>query len=315
MKRAFTLAEVLITIGIIGIIVVILVPTISVINNKLYDNARKQIEAKLTTTMKVLNAKGILEPTTTTDKFVDILEKNLKVVKRCNKNDLDQCFTNNATLIKNASNTKEKINLLELKTGVSLGQGDNNSDNVGLILADGVTMILTYNLNCDVDQYNNDKPVDKCLRAIYDINGLGNPNTINQDIGLFNASLSKVSNACIEINGFCADLTNTSYTPILEAPFDGIPDEENGNSIAANQWAGAKSACAEKGMRLPTLSEFTQMWYTDGVNMPAGYYFTSEEIDERHIYTTQSYTQSPGELSYPKLTGSKSAKYNARCVK
>lgn len=315
MKKAFTLAEVLITIGIIGIIVIILVPTINVINDRLYNNARKQVEAKLTTIMKVMNAKGVLETTNTTDEFVDILEKNLKIIKRCNNKNLEECFTNNAMLIKGTSDKKEKINTTELKTGETLGQGDNKSDNVGLILADGVTMILTYNLNCDIDQYNNDKPVDKCLRAIYDINGFANPNTINQDIGLYNASLNKVSNACIKINNFCADLTNTTYTPVLEAPFDGIPDSENNNSISANFWAGARNACEDKGMRLPTLAEFTQMWYTEGVNMPAGSYFTIEEVDEKQVYVTQSYNPSPATLSYPKLTMSKTSKYFARCVK
>ena len=284
-QNAFTLAEVLITLGIIGVIAVLLVTTINQVTSRVEERARKQVETKLTEVMKVMNAKGLLQRTSSTDEFVDILEKNLKIIKKCNADNLKQCFSDDVVYYMTKDETQKKlVKMSDLKVGTQLGQLDNDTENVGLVLADGTSLILTYDMYCKVNQYDNTLPVDKCLKAVYDTNGLANPNTINKDVGFFNASIADVASACMDIGGLCVDTSNTSYVPVAEEPFTGTASSENGNSTELNWWAGARLACENKGMRLPTRAEAYQMLQNKELLNLKTEYWTNESTKASSVY-------------------------------
>ncbi len=311
MKKAFSLAEVLITIGVIGIIAVILIVTINQVISKVEERSRKQVEAKLTNVMKVMNAKGVLQRTTSTEEFVDLLEKNLKIIKKCNANNLKNCFSDDVLYYITKDETQKKlIKMSDLKDGTKLGQLDNDTENVGLVLADGTSLILTYDLFCKVDQYDNTLPVDKCLKAVYDTNGLGNPNTINKDVGFFNASIKDVASACMDIGGLCVDTSNTTFVPIAEEPFTGVATAENGNSVEFNSWAGARVACENKGMRLPTRAEAYQIIQNKDILKFNGYTWVGEEVND-----TSAYYISTGFIGTAIKKVNNGLVGNARCVK
>ncbi len=92
--------------------------------------------------------------------------------------------------------------------------GDYNSDNVGIITADGTPMILSYNKKCEsldpMKTYgwstSNGKPESNatagCVAAVFEINGNGRPNTFRKDVIAFNAN-GLGSSCAVEVNGKC----------------------------------------------------------------------------------------------------------------
>ena len=91
----FTLAEVLITLCIIGIVAAITVP--SLINNyqeKIWKTASNVFEIKLKASPKAMNLKKELKNNDTTKKFVSKLAKNFRTFNICDKNHLTDCFAN-----------------------------------------------------------------------------------------------------------------------------------------------------------------------------------------------------------------------------
>ena len=290
MKRnfnAFTLAEVLITIGIIGVITVTLIPTINNIISKIEEKTRKQTEAKLSNIMKVMNAEGILEKTSSTEEFVKLLEKNTKIIKKCDSENLKDCFSEDTTYYLTKDETQKKnVKMCDLKTGVELGQFDNDTENMGIVLADGTSLILTYDLNCKINPYDNTLPVDKCLKAIYDTNGFAQPNTIGKDVGFFNANIADVESACVQIDNLCVDIQGTSFYP--------IEDE----AVGLNYWEGAKLACENKSMRLPTVAEALKInYYMDKVAFIS---ITSEEANSTKYKGIQNYQGHDAATTFPK---------------
>ena len=86
-SNGFTLAEVLITLGIIGVVASITLPTIiSDINIRANSERQANIAQKVTQAMEQMRAHGLLNTQyASTDAFVDELQKYLKVAKRCSE--------------------------------------------------------------------------------------------------------------------------------------------------------------------------------------------------------------------------------------
>ena len=283
MKKAFTLAELMITIGVIGVIAVLIINAASAITSKVQERTRNMAVAKLTQVMKMLNSQDLLHGISTTDEFADILEKHVKVIKRCDAEHLTSCFNKTITretakVLGNTSGLKQE-NTAELTKGEHLGFPANTSDNVGFILADGISMIFSYNTTCESNPYDNMNAVDKCLIAVFDTNGMGNPNKLNEDIGLFNATLGAES--CIDIGGLCVTVSDIPYSPTNAAPFTGVASLENGNCARFNYWDGAKQSCEEVGMRLPKRDEIGLITFnSDKLNLSDDYYWFDESSDK-----------------------------------
>ena len=188
-KAAFTLAEVLITLGIIGIVAAMTLPTLNqAINKKVRAEQVRTVKYKFTKATEKMNSLGLIGPYDSTDAFVDELQKHLKIMKRCDASHLRECWPYDEI-----NTTNEAIAVSSLTNGSSLmmrppDDKDFSIPSVGIVTADGVPMILNYNKKCSaldpVKQYGwtmeNGKPVSNatagCVAAIFGINGGAKPN-------------------------------------------------------------------------------------------------------------------------------------------
>ena len=94
-RFGFTLAEVLITLGIIGVVASMTIPTlITNYNQKSWDTGATVFSRKLEEVLKTMNTQSSLAGHTSTESFVDELSKHFKINKICQNNKLLDCFPN-----------------------------------------------------------------------------------------------------------------------------------------------------------------------------------------------------------------------------
>lgn len=273
-KAGFTLAEVLITLGIIGIVAAMTLPTLNqAINKKVRAEQVRTVKYKFTKATEKMNSLGLIGPYDSTDAFVDELQKHLKIMKRCDASHLRECWPYDEVDLGNGktwqiSKTKTGKNL-KMEDGAS---SDYSSNNVGIVTADGVPMILSYNKKCEaldpVKQYtwstSDGKPESNatagCVAAIFEINGGAKPNKYREDVIAFNSN--GLGNSCaIEIGSLCLTAP-FSPTPMTKADCENQKDVlgiKNCRLNSADYWAGAVKKCKDDGMRLPTKSELYQV--------------------------------------------------------
>ena len=193
-RVAFTLAEVLITLGIIGIVAALTMP--SVINNandRKYRGARQKALASIGEAVRNITVtEGIGNATNAEDFVENHLRKQIQIVKTCKNNDLRSCgIETNSNSITTLSEPKKKMTMPtkigDLAVGISTPGAiiDSNSTSYGFIMSNGYSVNLFYNPNCMSDNKDaNHLAQDRvCVNAIYDMNGLARPNEVGKDIG------------------------------------------------------------------------------------------------------------------------------------
>ena len=177
-KNGFTLAEVLITLAIIGIVAALTIPTLVMnFNEKSWDSANKVFRARFEEAMRLTNVTQGISGYATTKDFVNALSKNFKIGKICNSDELSSCFGEKFTFRDTEYETDE------LQASSNLGLPDWDSEVIGLMFDSGVSALITYDKNCALsDPYsNNTAELTSCVALLYDVNGNGNPNSYEQD--------------------------------------------------------------------------------------------------------------------------------------
>ncbi|MBR1425188.1 prepilin-type N-terminal cleavage/methylation domain-containing protein [bacterium] len=203
-KAAFTLAEVLITLAIIGVVAALTLPTlIAKVNEKVDGNQKKVTEAKLIQGLNMLDLHGGINNTySSTAEFVEELSKYMKITKICDGTNsaFTECIPYNEIKYTDSDNEEQTVDVVDLNTAASLGKGDTESGEefmapVAMVLADGTPIILTYNKNCisDPDSIKADnKKIHSCVDGLYDLNGSRKPNKFNKDVNaLLNAKIGQ----------------------------------------------------------------------------------------------------------------------------
>ena len=303
-KTAFTLAEVLITLGIIGVVAAVALPAlITNINDRANSERQANIAQKITQAMEQMRAHGELVQYGSTDAFVDVLQKYLKITKRCDADHLAECWTTSRVSVMN-SNVESSYNVADAKTRKKLLKNSTtDGNNVGLILADGASLILTYNPSAPIIDIG-DKVVGSTMSLpigknkykdfpyttsvtgsidfVMDVNGKKGPNKERYDSKMYDirpfrlASFAEVAPCQKGNDGTgCIKYINQAYTPV---------DCSTGNASSVDYqqycgphpsefpqdyWAGAKKACDEAGMTLPTQSVLKNTYYTNKSNFPS----------------------------------------------
>ena len=257
---AFTLAEVLITLGIIGVVAALtLPPLIKNINDKEYSTARKRVLSTIGEAVRRQAVVGELKYANNAEDYVEnYLKTQLKIIKTCDNEHLNECGIETGenqifNLIGQKTTMPTKIS--DLATGIATngnslkGKGDEKS--YGLILQNGYSINLFYNPNCmsNISGYAQDSV---CVNAIYDINGLSKPNQVGQDIGFVSILYPGVESIALapEI------LRQTPY-----------------NSMYSNNF------CTNpKGYSLPTLNEAKAIYFNSKILgfLASGYYWTKD---------------------------------------
>ena len=91
--QGFTLAEVLITLGVIGVVAAVTMPMlISNINERVNSERQANIVYKVTQAMEHMRALGKLTAYDSTESFVNELQKHLKIQKICDKDHISECW-------------------------------------------------------------------------------------------------------------------------------------------------------------------------------------------------------------------------------
>ena len=271
-RAAFTLAEVLITLGIIGVVAALTLPALLTnIQSKVRAERSRSVQYKFSLATEKMARLNLIGPYDSTDAFVDELQKHLKISKRCNASNLRGCWPYDTVDLGNG----KTWDIADTKTGRNLGMNndDNNdytSDNVGIVTADGTPMILSYNKKCKaIDSLEklswtttDNKPLSNssasCVAAVYEINGTGKPNKLSNDVVLFNAN--KLGSGCaFEVNGKCFGAP-FSPTPLTRAECEA----EKGNlgirgcPSDPDYWAGAVKQCGGVS-KMPTADDLAKL--------------------------------------------------------
>ncbi|MDD3437052.1 MAG: prepilin-type N-terminal cleavage/methylation domain-containing protein [Candidatus Gastranaerophilales bacterium] len=275
---AFTLAETLIALAIVGVVAAIVLPQVMTnINEMSWAKAKDNFDVKIDQATRQMNVNGDLPSGTgiTTEAFANNLEKYIKVAKRCTSTNLTDCFV---STFKSSGGTE--VTTSGLTTGASLGHSTWTQATVGLSFADGTNAIVAYDPSCAyLDWVNNEGSIygnggstgksfipgntTACVAIVYDINGNQKPNVVGKDIGELNAVLG--SDDCVQVGSMCiskADVTYSTINTTTDKTYDSSLCGTAPKNLycASNGWAGAVKACDNLGMRLPSNSELTALY-------------------------------------------------------
>ena len=215
-KKAFTLAEVLITLGIIGVVAAMTIPTlIADYQTKSYNTAATTFERKLGEALRVMNSQSSLAGFSSTEDFVDELSKHFKINKVCDNNELMDCFEEEVFWGAGDA-TPEAVDMTKVKLAKNFGQKDWQQTNVvGVQFASGVSALIAYNKDAAQDPYSNQivsisgssngksgsvSLGTTALAILYDTNGAKSPNQSAKDLRSIN--VTKLGSAYFaEVNG------------------------------------------------------------------------------------------------------------------
>lgn len=175
-KFAFTLAEVLITLAVIGVVASMTLPTlIQKQNDKATVSRLKKSYSALSQAFYMIQ-KDYGEPTgwlqtEDANEIGNLFVKYMKVLKNCGTN--EGCFSDTNNLLHNTSAGDRTLNT--------------RSDMSKFILSDGQSIALKMHApNCDKERGTNKQLGAVCGWVVVDTNGIKKPNTYGIDIFEFN---------------------------------------------------------------------------------------------------------------------------------
>ncbi len=266
-KAAFTLAEVLITLAIIGVVAVLTIPgLIKNHNEKAWSTAQDVFTKRLEVATRQMNTEEKLAGYSSTMDFVNELKKYIKITRVCDNSEITKCF--DKQVIWNEG--EEPVDMSAIKNAQSFGL-DWESDTVAVQFANGVNAVIAYNPNATQDPFNNQfSATSNSMAILYDVSGNKNPNTNGKDIGKINVEeLAGVTGCMIPELADTMCITQilapgTGYSALSKAECEQIADEGYGNNKAycggytSDYWAGAVKACG--GIQnMPTQAQLEQL--------------------------------------------------------
>ena len=255
---AFTLAEVLITLAVIGIVAALTLPgLIQNHNEKAWSTAKDLWEKKLTETVRRMNIDGVMTGHESTEDFMNTFKNYMKVIKTCDNNDINKCYS--PKIVQTGSDSEPiEVETSDLKTAENLGNSEWGTNTMSFVIADGTTVIMAYNPNCAyADPIEDTGSQVSCLGFMVDVNGKKGPNKVGDDIALKGQiALSTCDNP---IGDMCwsIDFQPTAIDTCSDTTWDDNLTENDGCST--NYWAGAKKTCSDMGMELPTIAQLAQL--------------------------------------------------------
>ncbi len=310
--NAFTMAEILLSLTIIGVVAAITLPSLTGnINERVWNTQRKALYARMSQALALLpqlNGYGTYSESTSGDSKVitdtgaeafitEGLSKVLKINNICDNAHLSDCGIPTSFTDMTGSLIAFPKKLKSLHRGWSSNYGTEysnmNPNAAAFETQNGESVAVFYNTQCapDLEETNEHSPQRKvCVNFIYDLNGIKGPNTMGKDIGFITAIYA----------------TN----PVIVAPQPLATNTNNGEGIAQTD---AQNACIaqDSESRVPNKEELTSVYY----NMLAIGGLTSGEY-------YWSSTTAPSSKAWVvrfgqgiRYTQGKSAKNTVRCIK
>lgn len=267
-SRGFTLAEVLITLSVIGIVAAITLPSLLInVNEKAWDAQRKALYARMAQAIGQMNtlsgfgtfALGGDDGTTVTEDtaaetfILNGLSKVYKISNTCGPDKLSSCGLPSSIITLNSASeidfpkNMEELNpkLLERTGELGSSSGSNaNTSAAAFETANGESVAVYYNPFCGSDSDANHNVQNKmCVNFIYDLNGSTGPNQVGKDIGFITAFYRK--------------------SPVVVAPVPYTLNAASSPSYSADESAlDAAGACKaqDEDARLPDRDELASMF-------------------------------------------------------
>ena len=311
-KVAFTLAEVLITLGIIGIVAALTLPAfISNVQGRIQTKRVENINQKLSKVTDKMAVQSGLIGYPDTMAFVQEMKKHMSIAKVCDNCHLAECW--GTTEVDVGKDKPWEISKTKTAKTLKIGEPDNWADTVGIVTADGTPMILSYDKECNFDpnnkglQYNQSSGKSNslvCLSGVFDWNGGARPNKLGDDVITLGMASGLGNNCAFEVNGTCYTAPFTP-TPMTLAECEaqksvlGIneccPTNRCGNK---DYWAGAVKQCGGVS-KMPTLAQLAELASQMYVGNPT--IGATEDKDDIQFDSNSSTAKALGLTPYSRL--------------
>ena len=291
-KTAFTLAEVLITLGIIGTVSAMTIPTlVKNYQEKSWNTSASEFEQRFGEALKIMNVENNLTNLATTEKFVEQLQKHIRIIKTCDHLKIDQCFSSEIHGATRVVDIKQEdtfnndytkpLTSKDIISSNELGQSLWGTNTMGLQFANGVSAILAYNPKCNADPNNNNSILisggkgsitftTDCVAMVYDVSSNSAPNVKGKDI-------RTSSSATIDTEGCQFKIGSTCVTGFVPQAYMTYGDCLNSRSeygikrcsAETDYWAGAVKACGgtNKMLNSQELTEVASFIYGTTVTL------------------------------------------------
>ena len=270
-KSAFTLAEVLITLGIIGVVAAITMPVlISNVQDRVKQKRVENIKQKLSKVTDKMAVQSGLIGYGDTMAFVNEMSKHMKVAKVCDNNHIANCWPTKEVNLKDKGKTWDIAKTKNAKTlKISSDIADSWTDTVGIVTADGTPMILSYKKDCDFDVdksglvFNKDSAMSNsmgCLSGVFDWNGGKNPNKLGEDILTIGLAAGLGTDCAFELGGKCFTAAKPVEKPLTKAECEAEKDKLGIKGCYYDQdyWAGAVKQCGGVS-KMPTMADLGKL--------------------------------------------------------
>ena len=267
-KAAFTLAEVLITLGIIGIVAALTLPAfISNVQGRIQAKRVENINQKLSKVTDKMAVQSGLIGYPDTMAFVQEMKKHMSIAKVCDNSHLSECW--GTTEVDVGKDKPWEISKTKTAKTLKIGEPDNWADTVGIVTADGTPMILSYDKECNFDVNNTGLQFDKssgksnslkCLSGVFDWNGGAKPNKLGDDVITLGMASGLGSSCAFEVNGKCFTAPFTP-TPLTRAECEAEKDKlgiKYCDRYVDDYWAGAVKQCGGAS-KMPTFDDLNKL--------------------------------------------------------
>ena len=302
-RAAFTLAEVLITLAVIGIVAALTLPgLIQNHNEKAWSTAKDLWEKKLTETVRRMNVDGVMTGHESTEDFMNTFKNYMKVIKTCDNTDINKCYSPKVvTTGKNDALEEIETNGLTSASSMGLKEWQTNTNTMSFVVADGTTVIMAYQPECPyADPIEDTGSQVSCMAYMVDVNGKKGPNRVGKDIQL---SSGVAFSTCDNPIGDMCWSTDFAANTAIDTCSDTTYDKHGTDNqfCSTNYWAGAIKACKDKGMELPTGAQLAQLASelyvkSDGTEITIG---ANETIDSGLKVKDEYKANPPLTLPYP----------------
>lgn len=277
MKSAFTLAEILIALTVIGITAALTIPGIVKNHNeRSWTTAQSVFIKRLEVATKQMNTEEKLSGYLTTKNFVNELKKYIKITRICDSNEIAKCFPKEVIW----NEGEEPIDISTIKSAANIGQDDWDTETIGVEFANGVNAIIAYNPNAKQDPYNNQfSATSSSIAILYDVSGRKKPNTKGKDIGMINVTKLGGVQSCMITPSLVDNVCITQilspkggYNPMSKSECEqAVSDGRLGIKSCyhdTDYWAGAVRACGGID-KMPSQNQLTDL---------AKYMYNSDKI-------------------------------------
>ena len=280
---AFTMAEILLSLTIIGVVAAITLPSLTGnINERTWNTQRKALYARFSQAlalMPALNGYGTFsaEQTdssgsitqsavdTTTETFItDGLAKVMKINNICDNEHLEDCGIPSTISPGNGASAVNISDITSLRGfnslfAASAAKVPLDTKAAAFETQNGESIIVYYNPNCTPDMSGNSgnyyPHAEMCANFVYDLNGNKGPNTVGKDIGFITAFYPT--------------------DPIIVSPMPLATDATWASQIDASK------SCQKQDSesRLPNLNELASMMYNKKlIGITTGDYWSSSSV-------------------------------------